>query len=70
MLQLRHPQCVQPIAIIGETANRLVSSFFQDLFIDSPFRLECDSGGEATVITKVVRVFDASQYVTGGMQSY
>ncbi len=37
------PQWVHPRANSGETTIRLVSSFFQDLFIDSPFRLGVDS---------------------------
>lgn len=33
-----HPQCAHPMAIAGVTATRPLSSFFQVVFIDSPFR--------------------------------
>lgn len=35
----RQPQCEHPMAITGVTAIRPLSSFFQVVFIDCPFRL-------------------------------
>ena len=38
VLGVDHPQCAHPMAIAGVTAIRPLSSFFQVVFIDSPFR--------------------------------